>query len=190
MTVHKLGEGVIEACRQGDREALRVIFETYKDKVYSLALNYFDGDTAAAKDLTQDVFVKLATCLKQFRGDSEFTTWLYRLVVNACIDEQRRRRRWFPLDDRIDDVGHIVVRNTLETRQMQRELADSVKAAVGTLKPKLRVTILLKYFEDLSYEEIAKVLGCSIGTVASRLNRGHKLLARRLSAFQDRVAGD
>jgi len=190
MTMHKVDAGVIESCRQGDREALRLIFEAYKDKVYSLALCYFNGDVAAAKDLTQDVFVKLITRLEQFRGDAEFTTWLYRVVANACLDERRKRRRWSSLEDSIE-VGHMVVRKSLETVQLQREMADGVKSAVAELKPKLRIAILLKYFDDLSYQEIAHVLGCSVGTVASRLNRGHRLLARKLAHFRNAMtAGD
>ncbi len=85
----------------------------------------------------------------------------------------------------------MVVKRSLENHQMHREMASSVKTAVGTLKPKLRMAILLKYFEDLSYQEIAQVLGCSVGTVASRLNRGHKMLARKLSHFRSVLgAGD
>ncbi|MCI0418123.1 MAG: sigma-70 family RNA polymerase sigma factor [Acidobacteria bacterium] len=183
MTMHKVDHGIIESCRQGDREAFRVIFETYKDKVYSMALYYFNGDTTAAKDLTQEVFVKLLTRMEQFRGDAEFSTWLYRVVANACLDERRKGRRWFSLEDSVE-VGHMVVRQSLEMLQLQREVASSVKSAIASLKPKLRIAILLKYFEELSYEEIASVLGCSVGTVASRLNRGHKLLAKKLAHFR------
>src|SRR5262245_56239903 len=187
MTMHKVDAGVIESCRQGDRDALRVIFEAYKDKVYSLSLCYFNGDVAAAKDLTQEVFIKLLTRLEQFRGDAEFTTWLYRVVANACLDERRKRRRWSSLEDAVE-VGHMVVRKSLETMQLQREMADRVRSAVADLKPKLRIAILLKYFDDLSYEEIANVLGCSVGTVASRLNRGHRLLARKLGLFRNAMS--
>ena len=186
MTMQKVDAGVIESCRQGDREALRVIFEVYRDRVYSLALCYFNGDVAAAKDLTQEVFVKLITRLEQFRGEAEFTTWLYRVVANACVDERRKRRRWFSLEDSVE-VGHMVVRKSLETVQLKREIADGVKTAVAELKPKLRIAILLKYFDDLSYQEIASALGCSIGTVASRLNRGHRLLAQKLSHLRNAI---
>ena len=190
MTMHKLDAGVIESCRQGDPEALRMIFEAYKDKVYSLSLCYFNGDVATAKDLTQEVFVKLLTRLDQFRGDAEFTTWLYRVAANACLDERRKRRRWSSLED-VVEVGHMVVRKSLETVQFQKEMADRVNSAVAELRPKLRIAILLKYFDDLSYQEIASVLGCSVGTVASRLNRGHRLLARKLGHLRHALtAGD
>src|SRR4030095_3161500 len=124
MTMHKVDAGVIESCRQGDREALRVVFEAYKDKVYSLALCYLNGDAAGAKDLTQEVVAKRMPRVERFRVDAEFTTWLYRVVANTCLDERRKRRRWFSLEDSVE-VGHMVVRKSLETLQLQKEIADS-----------------------------------------------------------------
>ena len=173
------GEAVIEACKQGDRDAFRRLFERHKDRVYSVALYFFGGDEALAADVTQQVFLKLFTRIKQFQGESEFTTWLYRLTTNACVDEARRRRRWLPFGD-ATGMKEPRVKKTQEQTLASREVADSVKRAVATLRPKLRVVLLLKYFEELSYEEIAAVVGCSKGTVASRLNRGHKILAGKL----------
>ena len=94
-----MGEGearetVIEACRRGDRDAFRLLFEKHKDRVYSVALYFFGGDEATACDVTQAVFLKLFTRIGQFHGESEFATWLYRLTTNACVDESRRRRRF------------------------------------------------------------------------------------------------
>lgn len=74
---------IIESCRRGDREAFRALYDAYKDKVYSIALYFFHGDEAAASDTTQQVFLKLLRSVAQFRSDAEFSTWLYRLVVNA-----------------------------------------------------------------------------------------------------------
>ena len=169
---------VIRACQEGDREAFRLLFEAYKDRVFSIAC-YSLGDEAAADDITQQIFVKLFSCIGQFRGDSEFTTWLYRLVVNSCLDERRRRRRFLPTEE-FTPIGKAVHMKPAETRYERREIAGSVREAIGGLKPKMRLPILLKYVEGLSYEEISAVLGCSKGTVASRLNRAHKALARKL----------
>ncbi len=83
---------ILESCRRGDRDAFRVLYEIYKDKVYSIALYFFHGDAAAASDTTQEVFLKLIRGIAQFRGDSGFSTWLYRLVVNACMDGARRKQ--------------------------------------------------------------------------------------------------
>ena len=177
----KLIDGrVIEACQQGDRDAFQLLFEAYKDKVFSIAVYSIGGDRSVADDVTQQIFLKLFTAIRQFRGDSEFTTWLYRLVVNACLDERRRRRRWLPWGDTVA-VSNPAEKKPQEKQYARLEVAEAVREAIGELKPKFRLPILLKYIEGLSYEEIASVMGCSKGTVASRLNRGHSQLARRLS---------
>ena len=168
----------IAACQQGDREALRTLFEEYKDRVYSIAIYSLSGDEMAAADVTQQVFLKLMTRIGQFRGNSEFATWLYRLVVNTCHDEHRKQKRFVALAD-----SFLQTHASGESPRKQyarKELAGQVQSAVAELKPKLRWPILLRYVEGLSYEEIAEVLGCSKGTVASRLNRGHKTLAKGL----------
>ena len=179
-------ERVIKDCQQGDREAFRLLFEAYKDKVFSIAVYSFHGDQTIAGDVTQQIFVKLMTSIGQFRGESQFTTWLHRLAVNTCIDEQRRRKRYLGLEETgaLPKPGE---RKPPERRYERKELADAVKAAISELKPKFRMPVLLKYVEGLSYEEIADVLGCSKGTVASRLNRSHKELARRLAHLRDQV---
>lgn len=183
---------VIKACQQGDREAFRLLFEAYKDRVFSIA-RYSLGDEAAADDVTQQIFVKLITRIGQFRGDSEFTTWLYRLVINSCLDERRKRRRFLPVSE-FEPLppmnANTANQRSPETGYARREVAESVREAIGGLKPKMRLPILLKYIEGLSYEEIAEVLGCSKGTVASRLNRAHKALAGRLGHLRDEFVSE
>lgn len=179
-----INDRVITACQQGDREAFRQLFEAYKDKVFSIAVYSFGGDQSRASDVTQQIFLKLMTNISQFRGDSQFTTWLYRMVANACIDEQRKQKRFLPFADSAPSKSW---KRPQEQRFAKMELAASVQGAIAELKPKFRLPILLKYVEELSYEEIANVLGCSKGTVASRLNRGHKELARRLAHLRDQV---
>src|SRR6266496_968247 len=170
---------VIVACQKGDRDALRLLFEEYKDRVYSIALYSLSGDEAAAADATQQVFLKLMSRIAQFRGDSEFTTWLYRLVVNTCLDERRKQKRLVPLME-FGSIMKTQGQGSQLTVYARHEMAEQVRRAIAELTPKLRLPILLKYILGCSYEEIATVLGCSKGTVASRLNRGHKALARRL----------
>src|SRR5438128_159649 len=176
----KITGRVIDACQRGDRDAFRLLFETYQEKVYAIALYYFKGNEASARDVAQQVFLKLMTKIAQFHGGAEFTTWLYRLVVNACLDEQRKHRRFIPFGDGLEMKGRIES-DRQDATYARLEMADNVKAAICELKPKLRLPILLKYVEGMSYEEMAEVLNCSKGTIASRLNRGHKILARRLS---------
>jgi RNA polymerase sigma-70 factor (ECF subfamily) len=177
---------VIEACQRGDREAFRLLFETYKDRVFSIASYSFGGDQATASDVSQQIFLKLMTSIGQFRGESAFTTWFYRLVVNACKDEQRKRRKFLPFGASVP-MSPREERRPQENHYAKLEITESVRAAISELKPKLRMPILLKYVEGLSYEEIAGVLGCSKGTVASRLNRGHQALGRRLGHLRNEV---
>lgn len=176
----QIDERTIEACRRGDSDAFRLLFESYRDRVYSIALCFFDGNEAAAKDITQEVFLKLMTTISQFENRSQFSTWLYRLVTNACLDRKRALRRFLSFGaSREHEVAEP--RRSMEDKYIRNEMEAAVRKVVAGLKPKLRVAVLLKYFEDLSYDEMASALGCSKGTVASRLNRAHQILARKLS---------
>ncbi len=181
----KLDAALLDGCRRRDREAFRVFYEAYKDRVYSIAF-HFTGEETTARDLAQDVFLKLYAVLPQFRGDSDFDTWLYRLVANACMDEHRKRRRWLPLED--EAAVKPSNAESQEQSAMRSELAASVRAAVGELDPRFRLPVLLRYLQGLSYDQIAGALGCSKGTVASRLNRAHKLLAKRLGHLRGQLA--
>jgi len=169
---------LIQACRRGEREAFRALFEAYKDKVYSIALR-FAGDEALAMDIAQDVFLKLFSSIGDFRGDAAFSTWVYRLVVNCCLDHRRRSWRLIPIAD--DLLAVLRAPGDSLDRMLHTEMRDRVRGAVEKLPPELRMVIVLRYTEGLSYDEIAEVLGCATGTVASRLNRAHKVLERRLA---------
>ncbi len=173
---------LFEACRRGDQQAFRVLFETYKDRVYSFAFRFF-GDDARAADLAQDVFVKLYTRIHEYHGAAKFETWLYRVVANACIDEQRKHRRFLPwLGDQ--HPGQVTTRGITEDYAVRKQAASAVHEAIRKLSPTLRVPVLLRYMEGLSYEEIGEVLKVSPGTIASRLNRAHKTLAKKLERFR------
>ncbi len=170
---------LVAACQRGDREAFRAVFELHKDRVYSIALR-FTGEPAAAMDIAQDTFLKLFSCIGDFRGQSSLDTFLYRLVVNSCFDRRRKDRRLLPLVD--EWAATLLAREASPSEELLRsEVGASVRAAVEKLAPELRMVIVLRYTEGLAYDEIAEVLGCSPGTVASRLNRAHKVLERRLS---------
>jgi len=177
----EISAAIIESCRSGDRDAFRALYDVYKDQVYSITLYFFHGDQALACDVTQLVFLKLITSISQLRAKSEFSTWLSRLVVNACVDTARRRKS----DAIASDRSHLEAfpqPGSQEDDYARAQVAASVRLAVSSLPPKFRIAVLLRYFEDLSYEQMAKALHCSMGTVASRLSRGHKLLAARLKA--------
>lgn len=177
----ELSTEILESCRSGDRDAFRALYEQYKDRVYSIAFYFFHGDPVSASDATQQVFLKLMTCIQQFRGEAEFSTWLYRLVVNVCVDDARSRKSEAVISDRLDTFS---APGSLEDDYQRAKTACSVRLAVSALPPKFRIAVLMRYFDDLSYEEMARALHCSMGTVASRLSRGHKMLAERLRGLK------
>ena len=170
---------VIEACRRGDEDAIRALFEANKDRVYSIALRY-SGDRAAAMDIAQDTFVKLLSSIQNFRGNASFESWLYRIVVNTCLDYKRSGRRLIPFLDGLLDVVAAPAESVL-SRLVRSEREQTVQEIVARLRPEQRIVVVLRYTEGLSYDEIAEIVGCSAGTVASRLNRAHKILERRLA---------
>jgi RNA polymerase sigma-70 factor, ECF subfamily len=176
---------LIAECRNGNRDAMHSLFVEHQRRVYSIALNFFGGDIDRASDVTQQVFLKLFTKMN-FRGDSEFTTWLYRMTINTCIDETRKSRRLFGLADWFSS-SEPKIKVSHDERIRSREIAAEVQSVLCSLKPKYRLPLLLKYVEGLSYNEIAEVLKCSIGTVSSRLNRGHKMVAAKLEHLRGEV---
>jgi RNA polymerase sigma-70 factor (ECF subfamily) len=167
----------IDACREGQPDAFRALFEAHKDRVYSIALRY-SGDPAAAMDITQDTFLKLFSSIGDFRGESNFETWLYRVVVNRCLDHRRLLLRKIPFVEGLLAVGESALQ-----RLLRAETAQSVQQAVAKLPPDQRIVVVMRYTEGRSYEEIAEILGCSRGTVASRLSRAHKTLEKRLRCW-------
>jgi RNA polymerase sigma-70 factor (ECF subfamily) len=140
-------------------------------------------------DITQETFLKLLSKIGEFRGEASFESWLYRLVINACLDHRRAGRRWSPLLDGWLGALRASGESALQL-VLRSEFQESVQHVVAKLPPDLRVVVILRYTEQLSYEEIAEILGCPPGTVASRLNRAHKLLERRLAGLRNTLGGN
>jgi RNA polymerase sigma-70 factor, ECF subfamily len=169
---------LLKECRAGSREAFGRLFELHKDRVYSVALGCLDGDSAAAEDITQDVFLRLATHLGEFRGEAQLSTYIYRITVNLCLNERERRRRKSTLS--LEGV-EVVIPSVSES------LYD-VHAAIARLDESQQHLIFLRYFDRLDYEEIATILGCPPGTVGSRLHRVLKKLEGFLGESEEKKA--
>jgi RNA polymerase sigma-70 factor (ECF subfamily) len=171
-------EPLLAACCAGDRQAFAQLFELCRDRVYAIAV-HLCADRGVAADVTQDVFIKLLTRMPQFRRQAAFSTWLYRIVVNTAIDYQRATRRIVPLptsNPRVRPEG-----DSVETNYARAERNTRIRAAVLGLPMKLRAPLVLRHIEGLAYHEIAETLAISPGTVASRLSRAHRRLARELA---------
>ena len=149
---------LVQACQRGERDAFRALFEQHRTKVYSIALR-FAGDPAAAMDIAQDTFLKLFSTIRDFRGESSFDTWMYRLVVNSCMDHRRRTWRIAPLADHFQQSLRDPSDSLKE--MLRSERGEQVRAAVERLSPDLRIVVVLRYTEGLSYEQIAAALGLS-----------------------------
>lgn len=176
---------LISRCRAGDPDAFDCLFEQIKDHIYTLAL-HFSGDETTAADVTQEVFLKLLERLGQFREDAEFSTWLYRVVLNTFLDQRRGFKPWIPVDDPafLETPPAELVQGATQAEDAARHrMALGVRRAVAELGPRHRALIVLRYGAGLSYEEIADVLEISAGTVASRLSRAHARLAKKLKAL-------
>ena len=178
-----LSEQLVRACQDGSLEAQRELYECYKAKVYSLAI-YMTGDAELARDLTQEIFLKVFRDLRAFRFESSFGSWLYRLATNTCLNALRSRRTRCEvcIEEILGTPSEIDVGRSLEQQHLDRSNQLAVQQAILSLKPSLRAVIVLRYIENLSYGEIAEALSCSEGTVASRLSRAHHLLERKLKS--------
>jgi RNA polymerase sigma-70 factor (ECF subfamily) len=140
------------------------------------------GHRGAAEELTQEIFMRVYERLHLFRGESRFATWFYRLAVNHTLNYHRRQRS-ARYEEAVDDQEMSSLASDqpgIEADVLQKQIQFQVHRAMLGLKPKLRMMVILKDIEGLSYEEIAARTNCSIGTIASRLNRARKMLARKL----------
>jgi RNA polymerase sigma-70 factor (ECF subfamily) len=175
---------IVAQCRDGDREAFAKLVQKYQSRVLTLAARILDN-RSEAEDVAQDIFVKVFQSLHEFRGASRFSTWLYRITVNHCLNYIRRRTRQQqtlitaePEDWRQESLTSNP-HKTLE----QKERWALVQAKLQMLSPEYRTILLLRDFEGLSYEEIADVLQLEGGTVKSRLHRARMELKALLEPY-------
>ena len=154
----------ILACQRGEREAFDRLVERHQREIYRLCYRYVNNHEDAA-DLAQDAFLKAYRAIGRFRGDSAFSTWLYRIAVNTCLNFRSARRAVHEeLSDALPDPSAPVVQTLAE-----REQARRVREAVTRLPEKQRATLILKIYHDLTHEEVAGILGSSVGTVKANL---------------------
>lgn len=171
---------IVVAVQQGDRDAFRTLYERYRDRVYNVIF-YSMGDELRAEDVLQIVFVKIYRGLPNFRFEASLSTWIYRIALNECLNQQRRRgAHHVPFEALLGSDEEFDSGASADLQHAESERREIVHRAVMELSPKLRAVVALKYLDGLSYEEIASVLECSPGTVASRLNRALTNLEARL----------
>lgn len=170
---------LIRAAQQGDASAFQDLYLQYKDRVYNL-ICYNLNNQLQSEDVMQTVFIKVFQALPFFRLESSFFTWICSVAINECKNRKRQRRVFVPISLVSNGPHDTDFASAPDVQHATRQLDETVRQAVMELEPKLRATVVLKYMEDLSYEEIASILGCSPGTVASRLHRALSRLEKRL----------
>jgi RNA polymerase sigma-70 factor (ECF subfamily) len=176
----------------GERALFAQLYRRYYARTFALSF----GMTARrdeADDVTQEIFMRAYQRLDSFQGSSSFATWFYRLAVNHCLNYCRRERRHHAGMVNVDEAESLSfssrpgAESHMAAHLLQHQVQAQVRQALLTLKPEMRVLVVMKEIEGLSYEEIAERLNCSIGTVASRLSRARGLLARKLENLKGKI---
>ena len=186
---HSDESSLILSAQKGDVSAFKELYERYRERVYNL-IYYSLENVEQAEDVLQTVFVKVYQALPFFRLESGFLTWIYRVTLNECKNRKRRMKIFLPITAVEASEMKIHPGPSPDALHEARELSATVRDAVKTLKPKYRNVVVLKYLEEMSYEEVAETLGCSSGTVASRLYRALKMLETRLRSYGNANGGE
>jgi RNA polymerase sigma-70 factor (ECF subfamily) len=176
-------ELLVHRAQLGDHTALCELINRYERKTYNLAYRLM-GNHADASDAAQEALVRVYTRLHNFRGDSAFSTWLFRVVTNTCLDELRRRGRVrhasldesLPTDDGALPRQPVHEAETPVESAERREVQAAVQRAINRLPAEYRIVVVMRDIQDYSYHEIAVILDTSLGTVKSRLHRARHAL--------------
>jgi len=175
---------LVAAARRGDSEAIREIYDSYRERIWTLVF-YSVGDALQAQDVLQTVFFKVFRGLRGFRFQSSLFTWIYRIAHNECQNHRRRNgASHVPLEAILGSPDEIDPRPAANGQDARVERDLILRRALMMLPFKMREVVVLKYLEELSYEEMSRALGCAPGTVASRLNRALAELEERLRPFR------
>jgi RNA polymerase sigma-70 factor (ECF subfamily) len=190
---------LVRRAQMEDPWAIEQLVLRYQKKVYAIAYQMLSGDAEEARDRTQDAFLQAFRKIKQFRGKSSFYTWLYRIVINTCIDARRRRKRWkeifFPgrLDKNKDHAPQTSLEEFPDTKGnsdplatvSRRQLEGDVKSALNNLSERQRTIFQLKVFQEMSIAEIAGSMGLAEGTVKTHLFRATRAVQKQLKGWTD-----
>ncbi len=174
---------LVKQFKEGDERAFNEIVRTYQERLYYLALKLL-GDREDAQDISQEAFVKAYYGLKKFREDSSLYTWLYRIVLNLCMN--RRRRDKLVEFVSLDALGEITASKSVnpDKKAEHSELNAAIKEAVDSLPEKQRAIFMLRQYEELSHGEIAEIVGRSVGAVKSNYFQAVKKLQQSLAKFR------
>ncbi len=183
MSIKKL----VEKASRGDLRSFEELVVLYQDRVFSHCFR-LTANSDDAQDLAQEVFIQAFRAIKTFRHEADLGTWLHRITVNSWINWQRRNKKLliFSLDDPVNTPDGEVIRELAASEASpleaveQQELSAAVRTALDRLAPEYRTVLVLREMEGYSYEEIAQILDCSLGTVKSRISRGRRDIKKEI----------
>ncbi|MEK4145673.1 RNA polymerase sigma factor SigW [Robertmurraya sp. FSL W8-0741] len=176
----------IKQVLKGDQNAYAEIVEIYKDKVFQLCFRML-GNRHEAEDMAQEAFIRAYVNIASFNIDLKFSTWLYRIATNLCIDRIRKKKPDFYLDAEVSGTDGLTMYSQVpsdsalpEEEVESIELHETIQREIAKLPEKYRSVIVLKYIEELSLNEISKILDMPLGTVKTRIHRGREALRHQL----------
>lgn len=184
----EIDQQLVERVQQGDKHAFDLLVIKYQRKLARL-LSQFIRDAAEVEDIAQETFIKAYRALPSFRGDSAFYTWLYRIGINTAKNFLVSQGRKVPTTvndfdnedaENFEEASKLREVSTPESELMSKQIAQTVNQSLDTLPEELRTAIVLREIEGLSYEEIANIMNCPIGTVRSRIFRAREAIADKL----------
>ncbi|MCQ9616884.1 RNA polymerase sigma factor RpoE [Paenalcaligenes niemegkensis] len=192
MTERDVDAELVARVQQGDKRAFDLLVLKYQRRIMRL-LSRMVRDAGEVEDVAQETFIKAYRALPQFRGDSAFYTWLYRIAINTARNWQASSNRRPSLinsyesedGETFDPIDNLTDISTPEAEMISRQVVETVNAAINELPEELRTAIVLREIEGMSYEDIAETMGCPIGTVRSRIFRAREAIAAELRPVRE-----
>ncbi len=182
-------ELIIHKVLEGNTHIFSLLVDRYKDKVFGLVYR-FTNDFGEAQDVSQEVFMKIFKSLHLFEEKSKFSTWVYKICYNVCIDWTRKNKK--RIKQLVSEGGDALTRieddTNIEDSYIERQKSAAIRQAIGALPEKYRTVLILFHYQGLTYEEIGEILGMPVKTVETRLYRGRGHLRKRL--YQYSLGGD
>jgi len=183
---------LVTLIKNGDEPAFHVLINRYRDRLVTFCSRYLGSDTDG-EDVAQEVCVLLYEKLDSFKENSQFSTWLYRIAVNRCKNRHgswwnrltRNGKRVSSVDRETSEITVVDSNEATDSSTQNSELSEYIMSEIAELSSQFREVILLRDLQDHTYDEIAKIVGTSVGTVKSRLSRGRKLLQTQLEGVRD-----